>query len=89
MRFETLGTGTSDVEVTNISKHGLWVLLREEELFLPYNDFPWFKHAQVSAILNVELTGPDHLHWPDLDLDLTLESMRNPGKYPLISRVGT
>jgi hypothetical protein len=89
MSSETLGTGTSDVEVTNISKHGLWVLIREEELFLPYTDYPWFKHAQVSAILNVELTGPDHLYWPDLDVDLTLESIRNPEKYPLVSRVGT
>ena len=89
MRSETLGTDTSDVEVTNISKHGLWVLLKEEELFLPYTEFPWFKHAQVSAILNVELTGPNHLYWPDLDVDLTLESIRNPEKYPLVSKVGT
>jgi hypothetical protein len=89
MRSETLGAGTSDLEVTNISKHGLWVLRREEELFLPYTDFPWFKHARVSAILNVELTGGDHLYWPDLDVDLTLESIRNPEKYPLVSRVGT
>jgi hypothetical protein len=88
MRSETLGADTSDVEVTNISKHGLWVLLREEELFLPLTDFPWFKHALVSAILNVELTGPDHLYWPDLDVDLTLDSIRNPEKYPLVSRAG-
>ncbi len=82
------GTSISDVEVTNISRHGLWLLLLEEELFLPFTDFPWFKDAQVSKILNVELSGPDHLYWPDLDIDLTVESIRHPEKYPLISRVG-
>ncbi|MHC1727409.1 MAG: hypothetical protein AB9866_15630 [Syntrophobacteraceae bacterium] len=42
-----------DVEVTSISKHGLWILVSEEELFLPFQDFPWFKAAPVSAILKV------------------------------------
>jgi hypothetical protein len=88
MKSEALGINTSGVEVTNISRHGLWVLLGEEELFLPFADFPWFKHAQIAAILNLELSGPDHLYWPDLDVDLTVESVRNPGKYPLISKVG-
>ena len=88
MKSEEPGITTSGVEVTNVSKHGLWVLLGDEELFLPYSDFPWFEHAQVSAVLNVELPGPDHLYWPDLDVDLTTESIRNPGKYPLISGAG-
>ena len=88
MKSKALGIDSSCVEVTNISKHGLWVLLGEEELFLPFTEFPWFEHAQVSAILNLELSGPNHLYWPDLDVDLTLESIRNPEKYPLISQVG-
>jgi len=87
MKSKAHGIYTSDIEVTNISKHGLWILIEEEELFLPFSSFPWFKHAQVSAILNVELAGHNHLYWPDLDVDLTLESIRNPDKYPLISRV--
>ena len=88
MKSEALGINTSGVEVTNISRHGLWVLLGEEELFLPFTDFPWFKHAQISAILNLELSGANHLYWPDLDVDLTLESIKNPKKYPLVSKVG-
>jgi hypothetical protein len=33
---------TVEVEVTNISAHGLWLLSRDKELFLSYEDFPWF-----------------------------------------------
>lgn len=88
MKSEALGINTSGVEVTNISRHGLWVLLGDEELFLPFTDFPWFKHARISAILNLELSAPNHLYWPDLDIDLTVESIRNPEKYPLISKAG-
>ncbi|MGC8492390.1 MAG: DUF2442 domain-containing protein [Syntrophobacteraceae bacterium] len=87
MKSKQLGSLISEVEVTNISKHGFWVLVGEEELFLPFQDFPWFEAASVSAILNVMLQGPQHLYWPDLDIDLTVESIKHPEKYPLISKL--
>ena len=34
------GAGTSTVEVTNISKHGFWLLLDRRGLFLSFDDFP-------------------------------------------------
>lgn len=86
MKSRVRGTPISDIEVTNISKHGFWILLREEELFLPFKDFPWFETAQISAILRVEMLGSEHLFWPDLDVDLTVESIRHPERYPLISK---
>jgi hypothetical protein len=85
-RSEPLGIDTSMVEVTNISRHGLWVLVDEEELFLPFEEFPWFMEASVAAIMNVERLGDDLLHWPALDVDLTLGSIRHPEKYPLIAK---
>jgi hypothetical protein len=30
------GTSTFPVEVTNVSRHGLWLLVGDEELFLPF-----------------------------------------------------
>lgn len=81
------GIPISEIEVTNISKHGFWILIKDEELFLPFQDFPWFKAAAVSAILNVQVAGPDHLYWPDLDVDLTVESIRHPEQYPLMSKI--
>jgi len=52
------GASTSQVEVTNISQHGFWLLLDEDELFLPFKDFPWFKSAPVEAILRLERPRP-------------------------------
>ncbi|MHC1729707.1 MAG: DUF2442 domain-containing protein [Syntrophobacteraceae bacterium] len=86
MKSKVPGMPILDVEVTNISKHGLWILVSEEELFLPFQDFPWFEAAPVSAILKVELLGSDHLYWPDLDVDLTVESIKRPDRYPLVSK---
>ena len=85
MTSSTLGTNTSLAEVTNVDIHGIWILVRDKEHFLPYEDFPWFKKAKVEDIVNVELHHGVHLHWPALDIDLSLDSLENPGKYPLVA----
>jgi hypothetical protein len=81
------GPDTSPVEVTNISKHGFWLLLEDRELFVPFSDFPWLQHAPVSAVLNVERPHADHLYWPDLDIDLAVESIEHPERFPLVSKI--
>jgi len=81
------GTCTSAAEITNISRHGLWVLVDDEELFLAFDEFPWFRRASVESILKVERPHPDHLYWPDLDVDLALGSIKDPGRYPLQAKV--
>ena len=86
MRSALRGKNISDVEVTNVSRHGFWVLLGGRELFLPFGKFPWFKDAPVAQLLNVELPHPTHLYWPDLDVDLSLESIEFPERFPLVSR---
>ncbi|MEI6430220.1 MAG: DUF2442 domain-containing protein [Pseudanabaena sp. ELA607] len=83
-----LGTDISQVEVTNISPHGLWLLLNNEELFLPFSEFPWFRDATISKIFNVELPSPNHLYWSDLDIDISVKSIRNPEQFPLFSQIG-
>ena len=77
------GNSTSAIEVTNISAHGFWLLAHDKELFLSYDDFPWFKDAPVGKVLNVEEQSPGHFYWPDLDVDLGLETIENPEKFPL------
>ena len=42
MKSQELGKNTSEVEVTNVSRQGLWILVADEEYFLPYQEFPWF-----------------------------------------------
>lgn len=85
MKSELLGKDTSGVEVSNVSKHGFWLLVAGRELFLPFEDFPWFENAPIGQLLNVELHHSRHLYWPDLDVDLSLESIEHPERFPLVS----
>jgi hypothetical protein len=82
------GAATLEAEVTNISAHGFWVFLGTEELPVPYDQFPWFKKATVEQILAVERPTENHLYWPQLDVDLSVESLRQPEVFPLVFRAG-
>ena len=87
MKSAAHGSSTSAVEVTNISAHGFWLLLGAEELYLPFEHFPWFRDATVRQITQVELPSAHHLYWPALDIDLAVDSIRHPEKFPLVSSV--
>lgn len=80
-----LGTSTSEIEVSLASNKGFWLLVSDEELFVSYAEFPWFKKATMEEIANIEQPTPDHLYWPLTDVDLSVESIRNPGNFPLRS----
>jgi hypothetical protein len=86
MRSSVRGKTTSVAEVTNIDAHGFWLLVRGKEYFLPYEEYPWFRDARVRDILNVTLGLADHLHWPDLDVDLCVEALEHPESFPLTDR---
>lgn len=83
MSLSTHGANISAVEITHISSHGLWLLSHNKELFMSYDDFPWFKDQSVKAIINVEELSLGHYHWPDLDVDLTDEIIEHPERFPL------
>ena len=55
----------------------------DRELFMAYEDFPWFKDAPVRKILHVEEPYPGHFYWPDLDVDLTAEIIEHRERFPL------
>ena len=82
------GNVTSAPEVTHVSRHGLWLLLGDEELLLPFEKFPWFRNATIEQLAQVEWPAPDHLHWPQLDIDLAVEAIRDPEAFPLVSKAG-
>jgi uncharacterized protein DUF2442 len=86
MTSAALGRSTSPAEVTNVSAHGFWLFVGEREMFVAFEHFPWFRDASIRAITNVELPSPHHLYWPDLDIDLAVESIEHPEKYPLVSK---
>ena len=73
-----LGTSTLVPEVTHVSKHGFWMLLDTEELLVPFEHFPWFKKATIEQLSDVQ--------WPQLDIDLSIESIRKPSAFPLVAK---
>jgi len=77
------GIPTSEAEVTNVSPHGLWLFSQGKEFFLSFQDFPWFKNAPIGHLVAVEEVSSGHFHWPELDIDLGLDTIENPEKYPL------
>ncbi len=80
------GILTLEVEVTNISKFGFWLLVNNEELFVSFELFPWFRNASVDKIFNVQVLHETHFYWPDLDIDLSYNSLKSPEQFPLVYR---
>ncbi len=59
------------------------MLVEEREFFMPFAEFPWFLKATIEQIYNLELFHGKHLHWPTLDIDVDLHSLKHPELYPL------
>ena len=79
------GNGTS-VEVVNVSRDGFMLRVGRKKRSVRFDDFPWFRNASIAQIKDVTLPSPHHLHWPALDIDLAVESLDHPERYPLVSR---
>ena len=72
-------------EVTNVSMHCFCLFLGDEELAVPFTDFPWFKKATIEQLSDLQRPAEEHLFGPQLDVDLSVESIRRPDSFPLVS----
>ena len=72
--------------VENISPFGVWMFAKGREYFLNYQDYPYFEDKPIKSIQNVKLLHEIHLYWPDLEIDLEIDNLENPDKYPLKSK---
>jgi hypothetical protein len=84
MRSSRSGAGTTGVELTKVTSDGITIRVDGRELSLPYDLFPWFRDASRSQLANIQRPSEDELSWPDLDVDLELDSILHPERYPLI-----
>ena len=55
---------------------------------MSYDDFPWFREQPVKSIVKVEELAPGHLHWPEIEVDLTEEMIEHPDRFPLTANNG-
>jgi len=67
--------------VENITSFGIWIFVKDKEYFLSYKD------QTLNSIQNAQLLHGYHLYWPGLDIDLEIDNLENPEKYPLKSRI--
>jgi hypothetical protein len=69
-----------------INNQGIMISVAGNDYFLSYNRVPWLKDATVRNILNIKMLGKNAIEWPDLDIDLEVESLKHPERYPLVMR---
>lgn len=74
---------TASVSIENITPFGVWMLVKGKEYFLNYEGYPYFKNKSPRSIKNVKLLHSFHLYWPTLDVDLEIDNLEHPEKYPL------
>ncbi len=84
MSLSSCGANILECEVTDINKNGIWVFVKGSEYFISFKNFPMFKNIPVGKIFNITFYSPNHLHWKELDIDIELDSIEHPEKYPLI-----
>lgn len=82
MKLPKNGRATS-VSVENITPFGIWLFVKEKEYFLSYKEYPYFRDQTLKSIQAVQLLHEHHLYWPELDVDLEIDNLENPEKYPL------
>ena len=81
------GTSTSRPEVVQLTPAGLWLAWCDTELYLDHDRFPWLRRASVDQVFNVIEERDGHFHWPDLDVDLDVDRIQHPERYPLVAKV--
>lgn len=74
---------SAKAEIQNISDQGIWLLVNGREFFMPFTEFPWFLKATIEQIYDLQFFHGNHLHWPALDIDIDVQSLKSPELYPL------
>jgi hypothetical protein len=83
MISEPRGNNTYAAEVTSVGRDGFWLLVNDRELFVPYQNYPVFRSATVEQIYALEEIAPGQLRWEALDIDLEIEAVEYPERFPL------
>ncbi len=74
----------TSVSVLMINGQGIMISVGGQDYFLSYNRIPWMREASINDVLNVQMCGNEAVEWPALDIDLELDSLRHPERYPLL-----
>ena len=79
-------TSSTSVSVLMINAQGIMLSVLGNDYFVSYNRRPWMQDAPVRSVLNVQMSGNRAIEWPDLDVDLEIESLQHPERYPFVMK---
>jgi len=71
-------------KVSMINDRGVLISVLGQDYFLSYNRVPWMRDATISEVLDIRMSGKNAIEWPKLDVDLEVDSLRHPERYPLL-----
>ena len=69
-------------QVTSVEKDGFWLLTNAGEFFVSFEQYPAFKKATIQQIFKFRERFGD-FHWDELDIDIELDALKYPERYPL------
>ena len=75
---------STSASVLMINGDGIMLSVDGHDYFLSYNRIPWMRDASISHVLDVRMSGKNAIEWPALDIDLEIESLKHPERYPLV-----
>lgn len=85
-KFRNNNSQLTSVAVLMINSQGMMLSVQGQDYFVSYNRVPWLRDARVSSVLNVRMNGSRAIEWPELDVDLEIESLKHPERYPLVMK---
>ncbi len=77
---------STSVDVLMINEKGVMISVQGQDYFLSFNRVPWMRDATINEVLDVQMSGKNAIEWPKLDIDLEVESLKHPERYPLLIR---
>ena len=75
---------STSVDVLMINDRGVMLSVQGQDYFLSYNRVPWMRDATINEVLDVQMSGKNAIEWPKLEIDLEVEALRHPERYPLL-----
>ena len=77
---------STSVDVLMINDKGVMISVQGQDYFLSFNRVPWMRAATINEVLDVQMSGKNAIEWPKLEVDLEVESLKHPERYPLLIR---
>lgn len=86
MKYSKHGNGILAPKVSALSVTGFVLSVDGTDFAVQYDEFPFFRGAATRDLRRVTRPSEQHLRWAALDVDLELDSLRHPAKYPMVER---